>query len=174
VSVNPQLKLGVGGYLLVSLSFLEKDALSIKRDDVSTRVKINHFTETSSTKLELQTILWALEHIREELTESNTGGLQIYTDSQCVAGLMGRRKRLEHSGFISKRSGQPLPNAPLYRSFFAAQDQLGFQVMQLPGHSPAGSHSTIQRIFSYVDRDVRKTLSDWMHSINSPHTHPLD
>jgi ribonuclease HI len=162
VSVNPQRKHGVGGYLLVPVPFLEIEPRDIERGEVSARLKIKRFEETSSTKLEVQTVLWALEDSRKELTGSALGSLRIYTDSQCVAGLMGRRAGLTNSEFLAKRSGRPLTNAPLYRAFYSAYDQLDFQLIKVPGHSSACSHDTVQRIFSYVDREVRKALALWL------------
>jgi ribonuclease HI len=162
VSVNPQRKLGVGGYLLVSVSFLENEPHDIERGEVSARLKIKRFVETSSTKLEVQTVLWALEDLQEELSGSALGSLQIYTDSQCVAGLVRRRADLINGDYLAKRSGRPLTNAPLYRAFYAAYDQLGFQLIKVPGHARACSHDTVQRIFSYVDREVRKALTLWL------------
>ena len=158
VSVNPQHKVGVGGYLLVPLSFLEVELYTVEQENVVPRIKIKRFVDTSSTKLEIQTVLWALEETCEALTNPGYGSLQIYTDSQCVAGLLHRRTALTHGDFIAKRSGHPLAHAPLYRAFYAAHDQLGFQVIKLPGHSSACSHDTVQRIFSYVDREVRREL----------------
>lgn len=158
VSVNPQRRLGVGGYLLVPLSFLDVKPDTIERSEVAARLHFKQFTETSSTKLEVQTVLWALEEVRRELSGSVHGSLQIYTDSQCVAGLLGRRAALTGSDFIAKRSGQPLAHALLYREFYAAHDQLGFQLIKVSGHSPSNTHDTVQRIFSYVDREVRKAL----------------
>jgi ribonuclease HI len=162
VSVNPQRKLGVGGYLLVPVSFLENEPHDIERGEVSARIKIKRFEETSSTKLEVQTVLWALEDLREELTGATLGSLQIYTDSQCVAGLVGRRAGLVNNDFLAKRSGRPLTNAPLYRAFYAAYDQLGFQLIKVPGHSRACYRDTVQRVFSYVDKEVRKALTLWL------------
>jgi ribonuclease HI len=163
VSVNPQRKLGVGGYLLVPVSFLENEPHDIEQGAVSARLKVKRFAETSSTMLEVQTVLWALEELREELTCSAPGSLRIYTDSQCVAGLMGRRAGLIHSDFVARRSGRPLTNAPLYRAFYAAYDQFGFRLVKVPGHARADTHDSVQRIFSYIDKEVRKTLKFWMN-----------
>jgi hypothetical protein len=52
-SVNIQSKIGYGAYLAVSERGLSLDSLR-------TRVKVRRFEHTSSTKLELQTLLWAL------------------------------------------------------------------------------------------------------------------
>ena len=154
VSLDPRSRLGVGGYLLVPVSLLESEPLAIEQNDVSARLKVSRFAETSSTKLELQTVLWALEDAREEIGDS--GRLRIYTDSQCVAGLLQRRAGLISSDFVAKRSGRPLANALLYRAFYEAYDRLGFQLHKVAGHSPAGSHDAVQRIFSFVDREVRR------------------
>ena len=150
---------GIGGYLLVPVLFLEREPHGVEQSEVSSRLKMKMFEETTSTKLEVQTVLWALENSWEELTGPARGSLRIYTDSQCVAGLLGRRAGLECSDFIAKRSGRPLPHASLYRGFYAAYDQLGFQLIKVAGHSRACSHDTVHRIFSYVDREVRKELS---------------
>lgn len=164
VSVNPQRKLGIGGYLLTPLPFLEREPHDIEQGEVAARIKIKRFENTSSTKLEVQTVLWALENSRGELTGSAPGSLQIYTDSQCIVGLMRRRTSLTNNDFIAKRSGQPLTNALLYREFYTAHDQLGFQLIKVSGHSRACSHDTVHRIFSYVDREVRKALTLWLES----------
>lgn len=159
VSVNPQRKLGVGGYLLLPITFLDKDPRDIEPGELSARINIKQFTDTSSTKLEVQTVLWAVEAVREDLSGAAPGTLRIYTDSQCVAGLAARRDRLTDSGFVAKRSGQVLAHAALYREFYAAHDRLGFQLIKVPGHAPACTHDTVQRIFSTVDKEVRKALT---------------
>jgi len=162
VSVCPQLKLGIGGYLLVQLPFLEREPHNIEQCEVVAMIKSKRFEDTSSTKLEVQTVLWALEDSRKELTGLASGSLQIYTDSQCVAGLLRRRAVLKENNFIAKRSGRPLTNATLYRKFYAAYDQAGFRVIKVAGHSSAGSHDTVHRIFSYVDREVGRALALWL------------
>lgn len=55
-SVNNQLKIGCGAYLLID----ENDVLEIS---IANLIKIKTFESTSSTKLELQTLLWALNEI---------------------------------------------------------------------------------------------------------------
>lgn len=162
VSLQPQLRLGIGTYLLVPVSFLQKEPGAIVPGEVSAQLKFKKFTETSSTKLEVQTVLWALKSSRQEMNGSFSGSLQIYTDSQCVAGLVRRRDRLLNSDFVAKRSGRPLANALLYRDFYEVYDQFGFQLHKVAGHSPATSHDTVQRIFSYVDRGVRQKLTEWL------------
>ena len=162
VSLNPQRSLGVGACLLVPSTFLDTAPDAIERAEVSALLQFRRFTETSSTMLEVQTVLWALEMYREEFNKSDAGKGQLYTDSQCVVGLPGRRARLEANAFVAGRSGRLLTNASLYREFYAAHDELGFELVKVAGHSRASSHNSVQRIFSYVDKDVRRALSIWM------------
>lgn len=168
VSLNPQFKVGIGGYLFVPMSFLENEPHAIEQGEVSAQLEIKRFTETSSTKLEVQTVVWALDHLRGKLVGSAGWNLAVYTDSQCIAGLRGRRAGLEQSDFIAKRSGQPLTHAALYRDFYSAYDQQCFELIKVSGHSRTSSHDTVQRIFSYVDRGVRKALSLWLDLPGSP------
>lgn len=171
VSMNPRRKSGVGACLLVGASYLEIMPDDIDRADISARLRFKRFTDTSSTKLEIQTVLWALENFRAELKVPDPVSLRIYTDSQCVAGLPARRARLEANDFIAGRSGLSLRNTSLYRAFFAAHDELGFELVKVAGHSRGSSHDTVHRIFSYVDKEVRRALAGWMGECGESHEH---
>ena len=162
VSLNPQRKLGVGACLLVPKSLLNRTPDSIERAEVAAGLRFRRFAETSSTRLELQTVLWAVEIYREEFSRPGAGRVAIYTDSQSVVGLPGRRAGLEAKDYVASRSGRPLSNALLYREFYSAHDELGFELIKVAGHSRAGSHNSVQRIFSYVDQEVRQKLNLWM------------
>ena len=63
VSVNPKHKLGVGAYLAVPASFIEVSPNRIERSAVVERLVVRRFEDTSSTKLEVQTVLWAMEDL---------------------------------------------------------------------------------------------------------------
>ena len=56
-SVNTRSKIGYGAYLAVKETGLSPDSLE-------TLVKLKRFEPTSSTKLELETLLWALGDIQ--------------------------------------------------------------------------------------------------------------
>jgi len=162
VSSNPQRKCGVGAYLLLPASCLENLPHEIDRVEISAKLRFKRFADTSSTKLEVQTVLWALENLPSQCCGSAPGNLQVFTDSQCVAGLPGRRAGLEANQFLSRRSGQLLTNAPLYQALYAAYDNLGFQLVKVAGHTRACTRDTVQQIFSCVDTEVRKALSLWL------------
>lgn len=158
VSINPQRRSGVGAYLLVPASYVELAPHDIDRAAVSAAIRFKRFTDTSSTKLEVQTVLWALENFRAEAECSAPARLRVFTDSQCVVGLRARRAGLEANNFRSRRSGLLLANTALYRAFFQACDELGVEVIKVAGHSRACTRDTVQQIFSYVDKEVRRAL----------------
>ena len=158
VSLNPVLKLGFGAYLVIPSSFLKMPPERIIRPEFIEKIKLRRFDDTSSAKLEVQTILWALEDFQKEATGSGFGTLDVYSDSQCVTGLQRRRAHLEMNGFYSGGTNRLLKNACLYRKFFEFHDALGFEVIKVVGHSRSCSHDSIHRIFSFVDKEARKAL----------------
>jgi len=161
VSVNPKQRLGVGACLLLPLQFPDSPGHEIDWAELSRQLHCRRFTDTSSTMLELQTVLWGLEIYRAQVPSSLRGGLQLYTDSQCVAGLSLRRERLEATAYRAGRSGRLLANAHLYGEFYAASDELGFQIAKVAGHSRLSSQDSLERIFSLVDRGARRELKLW-------------
>ena len=158
VSVSPGLKLGVGAYVMMPASFLEASSGVIGRPQITGRIKVRRFKGTSSTRLELQTVLWALTENRQ----GPHGSLTIYSDSQCVSGLLKRKSRLLAGGFLSKKTNHQLGNASLYRTFYEFHDELGFHVVKVDGHSGTRVRNAAQRIFSFVDKEARKALKIWM------------
>ncbi len=167
VSLNPGRRLGVGACLAVPFASLQAQPGRIKRADIVKRLEKKRFKDTSSTKLELQTALWALAHCGDNIKDYKPRKLHLYTDSSCVAGLIRRRKRLESNGFLSRRTKQLLKNAALYREFYELCDVFDVEVTKVAGHVRDGSLDTVHRIFSYVDRESRKELRVWMHELES-------
>jgi len=155
-SVDSKSKIGYGAYLLVADPGLALEALS-------RRVKVQRFEQTSSTKLELQTLLWALGSIQ-------TAGCQltVYSDSQNIIGLPARRMRLEQSDYRSKQ-GRRLNHYQLYEDFYRLADQLDCQFVKVRGHQPQKQEGFIDQLFSLVDRASRKALREATKS-HSPMT----
>jgi ribonuclease HI len=158
VSVSPGLKLGVGAYVMIPASFLTASSGVIERPEIKRLLNVRRFEGTSSTRLELQTVLWALAEYRQ----GPHGGLTIYSDSQCVSDLLKRKPRLLAAGFVSKKTNQQLGNASLYCTFYEFHDELGFHVVKVDGHSAARAHDNTHRIFSIVDKEARKALKLWL------------
>lgn len=166
-SLNPGFKVGVGGYLLVPDSLLTTPATLIKRHELDEMLVLKRFENTSSTKLEIQTVLWALEEYCSESMDSEVGHLHIYSDSQGVEKLLSRRERLENNGFQSRGGSRLLRNASLYANYYALYDRLQFEVTKVPGHTRARSRNTVQQIFSLIDQKVRKILKQWVSQLEA-------
>ena len=92
-SVHAQSKMGYGAYLAVS-------DLATPIESLKELVKVKRFEQTSSTKLELQTLLWALSETIA-LTDGGEMVLAVYTDSQNIIGLPERRSHLEQNNYFS-------------------------------------------------------------------------
>lgn len=144
-SVNTQSKMGVGAYLAIS-------DLSHDFRKMSGQVRIKQFENTSSSKLELQTFLWAIDEI-------DASEITAYTDSQNIISLPSRRQRFENLNYHSK-SGKQLKNHNLYRSFFELTDQVNLTLIKVTGHLPGSQKDKIDNIFKLVDRASRNAQRD--------------
>jgi ribonuclease HI len=160
-SVNPILKIGVGACLALYAPFLDVPFSEIEQSKITGRITMRRFEDMSSTKLELETVLWALGEQRKR----SKGKLTLYTDSQCIAGLLKRKPALMGRDFLSRKTNLPLRNAPLYRQFYAFHDKLAFKIIQVDGHSKTGARDTAHRIFSIVDREARRALKLWIKEL---------
>jgi ribonuclease HI len=144
-SVNTQSNIGYGAYLAVSEHGLSLDSLR-------NRVIVKRFEHTSSTKLELQTLLWALSDI-----QALGRKVLVYTDSQNIMGLLGRRDRLEKNDYRSKKNKR-INNYELYQKFYSMIDQLDCELVKARGHQVSNQKDDIDRLFTLVDRASRNAL----------------
>lgn len=145
VSVNPQSKIGYGAYLSLPPEPLSFESLKM-------RVKVKRFEQTSSTKLELQALLWALTNI-----QSFGKKVVIYTDSQNIIGLPRRRSQFEQNGYRSKKN-KLIKNYKLYQEFFQLLDQFDWEFAKLQGHKASHQKDELDKLFTLVDRASRKAL----------------
>jgi ribonuclease HI len=146
-SVDPHSNIGYGAYLAVSERGLSLDSLR-------SRVKVRRFEHTSSTKLELQTVLWALRDI-----QAAGSRVIVYTDSQNIMGLPGRRERFEQNDYRSKNKRR-LSNYKLYQEFYRMTDQLGCEFVKVRGHKVSREKDDIDSLFTIVDRASRNALRE--------------
>ena len=147
-SVNPQEKIGFGSFLI-----LEEKEISF--EDMKKNIKIKRFENTSSTKLELQTLLWSLEEINENII------IEVYTDCQNIIGLQDRREKLEKNNFHSS-SGKLMNNHELYKEFFKKVDELNLIFIKVKGHKKNSLKDEIDTIFNLVDKASRNALRENM------------
>lgn len=139
------LNIGYGAYLAV-------DEGELSPDSAVTELKVKRFDQTSSTKLELQTLIWALTEVREIDRK-----IVVYTDSQNIIGLPGRRNRLESKNFHSS-TNRLLNNHDLYREFYQLTDQIDCELVKVKGHLPTKQKNDIDRLFARVDKSARQSL----------------
>ena len=148
-SCDTRSKTGYGAYLAMTESELS-EGLS------KTDVKVKRFDHTSSTKLELETLLWALDEIGTQ-----NENVIVYTDSQNIVGLSKRRGRLEKNDYRSNK-GKRLRNHKLYRVFFKLVDDLNCEFVKVHGHLRTHQKDDIDRLFNIVDRASRRALREFL------------
>ncbi len=144
-SVNPQTKVGYGSFLMLNEWAMDMEAYKSK-------IITHQFINTTSTRLELQVLLYALEKeriFRNELT--------VYTDSQNIMELPGRRTTLESRAFKSQ-SGRALSNQDLYLDFYRLMDAFAFRLVKVVGHTKADKRNPVEQIFALVDQASRYAL----------------
>ncbi len=148
-SVNPQLKIGFGAYLLT-----DEDCIysTIRKDEIITQ----KFEDTSSTKLELQILLFVLNNIA--LQEDN---LTIYTDCQNILTLNLRRDAFEKNNYLTK-TNKVIKNSIEYKEFFKLIDIYSGNFVKLKGHKKKSTKDNIDQIFSLVDKTARVTLREYI------------
>ncbi|MFA6190973.1 MAG: RNase H family protein [Sulfurimonas sp.] len=146
-SVNPKINIGYGTYLVI-----DEDKLSnnLQVEDIKTK----RFENTSSTKLELETLLWAFSEIDLENCK-----IIIYTDCQNIIGLRDRREGFEKSGYFSK-TNKLIRNHELYKEFYKKIDLTESKFIKVKGHIKKSHKDEIDKIFTLVDKASRAALRE--------------
>jgi ribonuclease HI len=146
-SVNVQTKIGFGASL--SVKDIEQPLSSLRKD-----LELQRFENTSSAKMELEILLWALRKIEDEVAK-----VIIYTDSQNIISLPLRRSRFEENNYSSKKNKR-IRNYKLYQEFYQLTDKLNCELVKVRGHQQMHQKDRIHKIFTLVDRASRKALRD--------------
>ncbi|MCZ2267223.1 MAG: hypothetical protein LC124_00030 [Ignavibacteriales bacterium] len=166
-SYNPERRLGVGGFLCIPNCPDEilADNQMLEKLYSPGAMKTKIVENTTNTRLELQTLLCALEFLKSDNENKTYGKMEsttIYTDCRTAIDLLRRRKRLESVHYRSKRKGSTLVNADIYKSFFNLYDEFSPKLIWVKGHTPGKTRIGVQRIFSEVDRFVRNLLRNYI------------
>lgn len=148
-SCNPQEKIGYGAYLLIEDNNF--DLIFLK-----SKIIFKKFENTSSSKLEIETLLWALNDI--DIKDSI---IEVYTDCQNIIGLENRREKLEKNNFQTS-SGKLIGNYELYKDFFGKLDELNLTFIKVKGHKKNSLKDELDTIFNLVDKASRKALRENM------------
>ncbi|PUA29479.1 MAG: ribonuclease H [Cellvibrio sp. 79] len=148
-SVDTKTRTGFGAYLAIN-------DMTLPIADLTAKVKLKQFKNTSSTKLELQTLLWALDDV-VLLTIEKPMSVTVYSDSQNIIGLPARRSGLEQREYCAHNKKR-LNNAEFYQQFFNMIDQLECHIIKVDGHKPGHLKNDVDRIFALVDKASRLAL----------------
>ena len=160
VSLNPVLKRGMGASLRLPSDYLDTEKDRLNKKEIIQNLRLRKFENTSSTQLEVETVLWAIENFLNQIKITENLKLDLYSDSQCVCGLLERRDGLNKKAFKNSRN-ETLKHAALYQKFYEYHDLLHFNVIKVTGHSPKDTHDTIHRVFSFIDNEVRQEMRKW-------------
>lgn len=147
-SVNPQENIGFGAYLVLNENEFSSNTFEQK-------VQIKKFDNTSSTKLELESLLWALKKI-----ELFGNELIVYTDCQNILGLPGRRERFEKNDYFTKKNKR-INNYLLYQEFYKITDTLNCTFVKVKGHKSKSLKDDIDKLFTLVDKGSRNALREY-------------
>lgn len=151
--------------------------LLLSRNELSSQIPIKDlrvitglFANVTSTRLELITVLWALNIFIKSFPERRANipyysDIRIITDCKTISDLPSRRDQLQKAGFKSKRSGKPLSNADLYKKYFLLHDEIKPEIIWLKGHSSSRYHDVVQSLFSHVDKTTRASLRELRRSV---------
>lgn len=140
-SVNPHTDVGYGAYIFVKKSEL----LSVTKQNI----KIKKFYDTTSTKLELQIFIYALENLPKEAKK-----IIAFTDSQNIISLKARREKLEHKNYASKKR-KKIKNYLLYKKFYKLTDAIKCDILKIKGHKKDSKKNKFDNIFTLVDKASR-------------------
>jgi len=148
-SVNPQSKIGFGAYFI--LEDEEKDI-----EGINNKIKTKKFINTSSTKLELEVLLWAFD---EECLDGKE--VVVFTDCQNILGLEDRREKLQLNEYKTS-TGKDIKNADLYKNFYELMDKLDCTFIKVKGHKKKSLKDDIDKLFNLVDKASRKALREYL------------
>jgi len=143
-SVNPQSKIGFAAYL------------SFENYEENQEIKTKKFEDTSSTKIELQSFLWAMDEIKQ-----NDVLFEVYTDCQNILSLLNRRDKLESNNYLTSTNKQ-VKNHLLYKEFYKLLDSYDLEFIKVKGHKKSSQKDEIDKIFSKVDKTSRKALREFL------------
>ncbi|MDZ7923895.1 MAG: RNase H family protein [Marinagarivorans sp.] len=146
-SVHTQSRTGVGAYLWLA-------DIASPSEHIMTQIKTHHFSDTSSSQCELQTLLWAFDALQTQLKQRP---FTLYTDCQNIVSLPARRQNLEQKTFCNARQ-QRLQHADLYQQFYSWCDTLNFKILKISGHKASAQKNELDKIFALVDQAARRVL----------------
>lgn len=109
---------------------------------------------TTHQRMELSAVINALTYIHDKKFTSHA--IIIYTDSQYIAGLPGRKNRLKANNYITSKH-TTLPNADLLDKFFNLCEGLPLKFVKVKAHQKV---SDVKNYNREADMICRKIVRD--------------
>lgn len=138
----------VGGWAAIIFRAGEKTVLS------------GHVFDTTHQRMELTAALSALQHLE---TISAHDEIVVYTDSQYLADLHRRKKRLLASAFTTRKK-LTMPNADLLAEFFRFDDKFKLECVKVPSHAKGSSQANHNREVDMMSRSIVRKLVTAAHN----------
>jgi ribonuclease HI len=139
-SCNPAYK--VGAWVALIFEGKEKTLLQGK------------VTETTHQRMELLSVIKALEYIRNNYPDYNM--IRLFSDSQYVVNLPERKEKLGKKNFLTKK-GLPLSNEDLIRQLIPLTESLRVKFFKVKSHQKISGEENYNRT---VDKLSRKIVRD--------------
>ena len=144
-SADPQTGIGYGAYLLIPEFNLEAPISKHK-------IKTKKFKNTTSSKLELETLLWALSKIPTRKCK-----IIVYTDCQNIINLKNREERIVKNNYMNKKNVL-IKNHKLYKKFYTVADHYECDFIKVKGHKKTKDKDMVDIFFTLVDKASREAL----------------
>lgn len=130
----------IGAWAAIIINGSEKNTLN------------GHAINTTNQRMELAAVTEAIAFLNQ--TKDTIRQIILYTDSQYVAGLMQRKKKLMSTGFITNNN-KLLRNDDLIARFYKESENLHLTVIKVKSHQRISQH---EKLNSEADRLCRKIV----------------
>lgn len=107
--------------------------------------------DSTNNRMELTAVIKALEWVREKYANIST--IRIYSDSQYVIGLPGRKEKLVTAGFSTKK-GNKLPNSDLVIALLEQLSLFTVEWIKIKAHQKNGSPENYNREADKLSRKM--------------------
>lgn len=146
-SVDPQSKIGYGAYMLMPEFALDAP---ISKHKINTK----KFKNATSSKLELETLLWALNKMPTRKCK-----IVIYTDCQNIITLKAMEERIVKNNYMTRKNTL-IKNHELYKRFYKITDRYDCDFIKVKGHKKTEDKDLVDIFFSLVDKASRDALRE--------------
>jgi len=110
--------------------------------------------DTTHHRMELQAVIEAIHYVKEHIVGALD--IKVITDSQYVAGLPGRRNKLEEKNFTTHR-GNKIQNMDLVQQVLEMGEQFNIEFIKIKAHQKIEDENNYN---AEVDRLSRKIVRE--------------